>query len=151
MRREHGWDGEWFLRAYDYFGEPVGSATSEEGQIFIEPQGMCVMAGIGRRRRHGPRVRSTRVDERLATQHGIVLLQPAYQRYHVELGEISSYPPGYKENGGIFCHTNPWVIDRRDDRRRRRTGARVLPAHQPVGARGDQRRAPVASRTCTRR
>ena len=49
------------------------------------------------------------VEKYLDTKYGIVLLQPAYHRYHVELGEISSYPPGYKENAGIFCHNNPWI------------------------------------------
>ena len=105
----HGWDGEWFLRAYDHFGGLVGSATCEDGQIFIEPQGMCVMAGIGVEDGRAARALAS-LDEQLATEHGIVLLRPAYQRYHVELGEISSYPPGYKENGSVFCHTNPWVI-----------------------------------------
>ena len=106
---EHAWDGGWFLRAYDYFGNPVGSAKNEEGQIFIEPQGMCLLAGIGmddgRARRCLDNVR-----RRLATEHGAVLQQPAYSRYMLELGEISSYPPGYKENAGIFCQTNPWIM-----------------------------------------
>src|SRR6185437_12196455 len=106
---EHGWDGAWFRRAYDHSGRAVGSAACEEGQIFIEPQGMCVMSGIGLH--DGTAVRALdSVRERLATRHGIVLLQPAYTRYHLELGEISSYPPGYKENGSVFCHTNPWVM-----------------------------------------
>ena len=106
---EHGWDGDWFLRAYDFFGEKVGSHDCEEGQIFIEPQGFCVMAGVGLE--DGKAVRALdSVAERLATPHGIVLNQPAYSRYHLELGEISSYPPGYKENAGIFCHNNPWVM-----------------------------------------
>ena len=104
----HGWDGAWFRRAYDFFGNPIGSATNEEGQIFIEPQGICVMAGIGAADGRAVRALAS-VRERLATEHGIVLQQPAYSRYHVELGEISSYPPGYKENAGIFCHTNPWI------------------------------------------
>jgi len=112
---EHGWDGEWFLRAYDHFGNPVGSARNAEGQIFIEPQGMCVMAGIGRDRAGStPSTLATRalasVKERLATPHGVMLLAPAFTTYHVELGEISSYPPGYKENASVFCHTNPWVM-----------------------------------------
>ena len=161
---EHGWDGEWFLRAYDHFGNPVGSAKNAEAQIFLEPQGMCAMAGIGmtttepdglvRKKPTGdyggllsPRedtrpfqgegarlsptegtqsfVRTESADpggatlaeralasvkERLATPHGIMLLQPAFTTYHVELGEISSYPPGYKENASVFCHTNPWVM-----------------------------------------
>ncbi len=106
---EHGWDGEWFRRAYDFFGNPVGSAQCDEGQIFIESQGMCVMAGVGladgRARRALDRVRG-----RLLTEHGVMLQQPAYTSYRIELGEISSYPPGYKENAGIFCHTNPWIM-----------------------------------------
>ena len=104
----HGWDGDWFLRAYDHFGEKVGSRECEEGQIFIEPQGFCVMAGIGLEDGRADQALDA-VRERLATEHGIMLHQPAYTRYHVELGEITSYPPGYKENAGIFCHCNPWI------------------------------------------
>ncbi|MGH3262035.1 MAG: GH36-type glycosyl hydrolase domain-containing protein, partial [Trebonia sp.] len=113
---EHGWDGDWFLRAYDHFGNPVGSAKNAEGQIFIEPQGMCVMAGIGTAESAdpGPAMLAEQalasVRERLATPHGVMLLQPAFTAYHRELGEISSYPPGYKENASVFCHTNPWVM-----------------------------------------
>jgi cellobiose phosphorylase len=106
---EHGWDGEWFLRAYDFFGNKVGSHECDEGQLFIEPQGFCVLAGIGVADCHAQRALDA-VRSRLNTPHGIVLHQPAYTRYHVELGEISSYPPGYKENAGIFCHNNPWVM-----------------------------------------
>ena len=105
---DDGWDGEWFRRAYDAFGQPVGSRVCEEGQIFIEPQGMCVMAGIGAASGHAARALKS-VERYLDTKYGIVLLQPAYTRYHLELGEISSYPPGYKENAGIFCHNNPWI------------------------------------------
>jgi cellobiose phosphorylase len=106
---EHGWDGAWFRRAFDYFGRPVGSSENEEGQIFAEPQGICVMSGIGVGNGMATRALDS-VRDRLATDHGIVLLRPAYTRYHLELGEISSYPPGYKENGGVFCHTNPWLM-----------------------------------------
>ncbi|MBR6917233.1 MAG: glycosyl transferase [Clostridia bacterium] len=105
---EYGWDGEWFLRAYDAFGGKIGSKECEEGQIFIEPQGFCVMAGIGVKEGLALKALDS-VKERLDTKYGIVLNQPAYTRYHVELGEISSYPPGYKENAGIFCHNNPWI------------------------------------------
>jgi cellobiose phosphorylase len=114
MVAEHGWDGEWFLRAYDHYGNPVGSARNAEGKIFIEPQGMCVMGGIGLNGGNGSGSLAARtltsVQERLATPHGIMLLQPAFTYYHVELGEISSYPPGYKENASVFCHTNPWLM-----------------------------------------
>jgi len=103
-----GWDGEWFLRAYDAFGKPVGSRQCAEGQIFIEPQGMCVMAGIGRESGEAEKALSS-VKERLDTRYGIVLQNPPYSRYYLNLGEISSYPPGYKENAGIFCHNNPWI------------------------------------------
>ena len=103
-----GWDGEWFRRAYDAFGAPVGSRICEEGQIFIEPQGMCVMAGIGAATGQAAQALAS-VQRYLDTQYGIVLLHPAYTRYHLELGEITSYPPGYKENAGIFCHNNPWI------------------------------------------
>jgi cellobiose phosphorylase len=106
---DHGWDGEWYLRAYDFFGNKVGSRESEEGQIFIESQGFCAMAGIGLETGE-PRRALDSVKERLDTPWGVVLNNPAYTRYHVELGEISSYPPGYKENAGIFCHNNPWIM-----------------------------------------
>lgn len=103
-----GWDGEWFLRAYDAFGNPIGSHACREGKIFIEPQGMCVMAGIGKNSGEAEKAMKS-VHEILETRYGVVLLNPAYSNYHLELGEISSYPPGVKENGGIFCHNNPWI------------------------------------------
>jgi cellobiose phosphorylase len=106
---DHGWDGAWFLRAYDFFGKKVGSDECEDGKIFIEPQGFCVMAGIGVETGEAKRALDS-VKERLDTPYGIVLNNPAYKSYQVELGEISSYPPGYKENAGIFCHNNPWVM-----------------------------------------
>ncbi|MDP9149751.1 MAG: glycosyl transferase [Myxococcota bacterium] len=106
---EHGWDGEWFLRAYDFFGKKVGSNECDEAKIFIEPQGFCVMAGIGKSGGQAKKALDA-TKEFLDTKYGIVLNHPAFTRYHVELGEISSYPPGYKENAGIFCHNNPWII-----------------------------------------
>lgn len=104
-----GWDGAWFRRAYDDAGRPVGSQECEEGQIFVEPQGICVMAGLGMEDGRALQALDS-VASRLATPHGILLHQPAYTRYYLHLGEISSYPPGYKENAGIFCHTNPWIM-----------------------------------------
>ena len=103
-----GWDGAWFRRAYDAFGAPVGSKKCAEGQIFIEPQGMCVMAGIGKESGEAEKALES-VQDRLDSKFGIVLHQPAYTKYYLNLGEISSYPPGYKENAGIFCHNNPWI------------------------------------------
>ena len=107
--KTRGWDGEWFVRAYDDYGRKIGSHENEEGKIYIEPQGFAALAGIGI---DDGKARSAldAVRKHLATPHGIVLQQPAYSRYYIEYGEISTYPPGYKENAGIFCHNNPWVI-----------------------------------------
>ena len=104
-----GWDGKWYLRAYDYFGHKIGSGENEEGKIFIESQGWCTMAAIGKEKGY-PEMALDSVKERMECEHGIVLNNPAFTTYHVEMGEISSYPEGYKENAGIFCHNNPWVI-----------------------------------------
>lgn len=103
-----GFDGEYFLRAYDARGNKVGSHENEEGKIFIEPQGFCVMAGIGHELGYGKKALASS-EKYLGCKYGLELLAPAYHEYHVELGEISSYPPGYKENGAVFNHNNPWV------------------------------------------
>jgi len=106
---EYGWDGEWYLRAYDYYGNKVGSHENEEGKIFIESQGWCGMARIGAELGM-PEKALDSAAKLLDSEHGMVLNWPAYTTYHIELGEQSTYPAGYKENGGIFCHNNPWVI-----------------------------------------
>jgi len=106
---KHGWDGDWFLRAYDYYGNKVGSIENEEGKIFIETQGFCVMAGVGSD--DGKAEKALKyVKKYLDCEYGIVLHHPAYTKYYLELGEISTYPQGYKENAGIFCHNNPWIM-----------------------------------------
>jgi len=105
---QHGWDGKWFVRAYDAYGKPVGSAVNEEGRIYIESQGWCILGGVGIEDGRA-RTALDSVHEHLFFEHGCVLQQPAYSEYHVELGEVSSYPPGYKENAGVFCHNNPWI------------------------------------------
>lgn len=107
--KQHGWDGEWYLRAYDYYGNKVGSNENEEGKIFIESQGFCGMAGIGRDEGMVQKSMDS-VKEWLDSDYGIVLQQPAFSKYYIEYGEISTYPAGYKENAGIFCHNNPWII-----------------------------------------
>ncbi|MCC8114482.1 MAG: glycosyl transferase [Bacteroidales bacterium] len=104
-----GWDGDWYLRAYDFYGNKVGSKENEEGQIFIESQGWCSMAGVGKDKGMVERALDS-VKERLDCEHGIVLNNPPFSKYVVEYGEISTYPEGYKENAGIFAHNNPWVI-----------------------------------------
>jgi len=106
---EHGWDGEWFLRAYDDAGRKVGSRECADGKIFIESNGFCAMAAVGADRGYPVRALDS-VGRHLATEHGILILDPPYREYHVELGEVSSYPPGYKENAGVFCHNNPWIM-----------------------------------------
>ena len=106
---QYGWDGEWFLRAYDYYGRKIGSDENEEGKIFIESQGWCTMAGIGKDKGYCAKSLDS-VKRMMDCEHGIVLNNPAYTKYYIEYGEISSYPQGYKENAGIFCHNNPWVI-----------------------------------------
>jgi cellobiose phosphorylase len=103
-----GWDGDWFVRAYDAYSHKIGSKECEEGQIYIEPQGFCVLAGVGVEEGLAKKALDS-VKEKLDTKYGVMILQPAYTKYHLELGEVSSYPPGYKENAGIFCHNNPWV------------------------------------------
>lgn len=107
--KESGWDGEWFLRAYDHYGDEVGSQKLDEGKIFVEPQGICPMAGIGLEDGKARKALDS-VGEHLATDHGIVLHQPSFTNYKKRLGEISTYPLGYKENGSVFCHTNPWIM-----------------------------------------
>ena len=106
---EHGWDGEWYLRAYDDLGAKIGSKECEEGKIFMESNGFCVLAGMGLDDGKAAKALAA-TRKHLATEHGIVVQQPAYSRYYLNLGEISSYPPGYKENAGVFCHLNPWIM-----------------------------------------
>ena len=107
--KKHGWDGDWYLRAYDFYGNKIGSKECEEGKIFIESQGFCTMAGIGQEEGLVDKALDS-CKKYLDCEHGMVLNHPAFTRYYVEMGEISSYPAGYKENAGIFCHNNPWVI-----------------------------------------
>jgi len=107
--KKYGWDGDWFIRAYDYYGNKIGSNENEEGKIFIESNGWCTMAGIGKEEGLCEKALDS-VKERLDCEYGIVLNNPAFTKYYIEYGEISSYPAGYKENAGIFCHNNPCII-----------------------------------------
>ena len=106
---DYGWDGNWFIRAYDAFGEAVGSKNCEEGKIYIEPQGFCTMAEIGKEKGLGKTALKS-VNKHLLNDYGVELLHPCYTKYQLKLGEISSYPPGYKENGSVFCHNNTWIV-----------------------------------------
>ena len=107
--KKYGWDGEWFLRAYDYYGRKIGSNECEEGKVFIESQGWCTMARIGAEEGLCDKALDS-AKKYLECEYGLVLNNPAYTKYYIDYGEISSYPQGYKENAGIFCHNNPWVI-----------------------------------------
>ena len=107
--KKYGWDGEWFLRAYDFYGNKIGSKECKEGKIYIEPQGFCSMARIGEDE-NMPLKALESCRKYLDSDYGIVLLDPPYSEYYLHLGEISSYPPGYKENGSVFCHNNPWIM-----------------------------------------
>lgn len=107
--KTYGWDGEWFLRAYDFYGDPVGGKSNKEGKIFIESQGWCAMAGVGKDEGLVEKALDS-VKKHLDSEHGIVLNNPAFSEYEIKYGEISTYPAGYKENAGIFAHNNPWVI-----------------------------------------
>ncbi len=106
---EYGFDGDWFIRAYDDFGKKMGSKECEEGKIFIEPQGFCVMSGVGKETGADLKALAS-IDKYLNTEHGLVLNNPPFTKYYIEYGEISTYPGGYKENAGIFCHNNAWII-----------------------------------------
>ena len=106
---KYAFDGDWFIRAYDNEGMKMGSKECEEGKIFIEPQGFAVMSEIGKDQ--GADIKTLdAIDKYLNTEHGLVLNNPAYTKYYVKYGEISTYPGGYKENAGIFCHNNAWII-----------------------------------------
>lgn len=106
---KHGWDGNWFLRAYDANGNKIGSNENDEGKIFIESQGFCAMAGVGQSSGYLDKSLDS-VKRHLDSEYGIALNWPAFSRYYIEYGEISTYPQGFKENGGIFCHNNPWIM-----------------------------------------
>jgi cellobiose phosphorylase len=114
------WDGEWYRRAYDAKGRPVGSKLCDEGRIYIESQAWCALGGAGAddavdaegkpsAARGRARKALESVHRELFTPKGIILQQPAYTSYRLELGEVTSYPPGVKENAGIFCHNNAWI------------------------------------------
>lgn len=105
---EVAWDGEWYVRAFDDNGNPVGSSKNEEGKIYLETQPWAVMSGVADLERAKKCMDS--VNKLLATEHGIMILQPSYSKHYPELGSISIYPPGLKENGAIFCHPNPWAM-----------------------------------------
>ncbi len=103
-----GWDGEWFVRYFDEQGQPVGSHTNAQGQIYTNGQSWPVIAGFAEQDRATQALNS--VYTKLNTANGIKLSTPGYNGFNPNLGGVSTYPPGAKENGGIFLHSNPWVM-----------------------------------------
>ncbi len=103
-----GWDGEWFVRYFDEQGQPVGSHTNAQGQIYTNGQSWPVIAGFAEQERATQALNS--VYTKLNTANGIKLSTPGYNGFNPNLGGVSTYPPGAKENGGIFLHSNPWVM-----------------------------------------
>jgi N,N'-diacetylchitobiose phosphorylase len=105
---EHAWDGDWFLRGYLDSGRKLGSHESQGSTIFLNAQSWAVLADAA------PRDLLVRamdsVHEHLATPHGIVLNSPSYTEHDAEVGAITTFPGGLKENGGIFCHANTWAV-----------------------------------------
>jgi len=102
------WDGDWYVRYFDQRGAPIGSHKNEQGQIYTNAQSWAVLSGFA------PAERALKaldaVFERLNTEHGIKLSTPGYNGFDPEKGGVTTYPPGAKENGGIFLHANPWVM-----------------------------------------
>jgi Cellobiose phosphorylase len=105
---KYAWDGEWFLRYFDAEGHPLGSHLNEKGQIYINAQSWAVMSGFASRAHAEMAMES--VFKKLNTRHGIKLSAPGYDGFDPNVGGITTYPPGAKENGGIFLHTNPWAM-----------------------------------------
>jgi cellobiose phosphorylase len=102
------WDGEWYVRAYTDQSEPVGSKKCAEGKIYLETQAWAILSGTADEARGKQALDS--VYKHLATEHGIQVMTPPYSKFYWQYGSIGVYPPGLKENGGIFCHPNPWAM-----------------------------------------
>lgn len=111
MRRafeRHGWDGEWYVRYFDDQGRPVGSHTAEKGKIWINSNTWSVISGFASPERAQKALES--VNRHLNTRYGLKLSAPGYDGFDPSIGGVTTYPPGAKENGGIFLHTNPWAM-----------------------------------------
>jgi cellobiose phosphorylase len=104
----HAWDGDWYVRYFDADGSPIGSHENDKGQIFTNGQSWPVISGFAPPER--ARSALDAVHDRLNTARGIKLSTPGYDGYDPDVGGVTTYPPGAKENGGIFLHANPWVI-----------------------------------------
>jgi cellobiose phosphorylase len=105
---EHCWDGEWYMRYFEEDGRVIGSHTNSEGQIYTNAQSWSIIANFADAERAETALNS--VNSKLNTEFGIKLSTPGYNGFDPEKGGVTTYPPGAKENGGIFLHSNPWVM-----------------------------------------
>ncbi|MFW5982233.1 MAG: GH36-type glycosyl hydrolase domain-containing protein [Halanaerobiaceae bacterium] len=102
------WDGDWFIRAFLDSGRKLGSAESEQSKIFLNTQSWAVFSGAYNDEKAVKAMDS--VKKYLASEHGIVLNYPAFREFDEEVGAITSFPAGLKENAAIFCHANTWAV-----------------------------------------
>jgi cellobiose phosphorylase len=102
------WDGEWYVRYFDHDGSPLGSHTNEAGKIFLNGQSWAVLSGFAGYERARQAMDSAR--KLLNTRNGLKLSWPGFNGFDPARGGVTTYPPGAKENGGIFLHTNPWMV-----------------------------------------
>jgi len=102
------WDGEWFIRGFLDSGRKLGSSGSEQSKIFLNTQSWAVFSEAFSGEKAEKAMES--VNKYLATEHGMVLNYPAFREFDEEIGAITSFPVGLKENGAIFCHANTWAV-----------------------------------------
>ena len=106
--QQHAWDGEWFLRGYREDGMKFGSKESREGQIFLNPQVWAVISGAATQEQAAMAMK--KVKERLATPYGVAKCDPPFTSSDWQVVRAQLMNPGLKENGGIFIHTQGWVV-----------------------------------------
>ena len=102
------WDGQWYIRYFDPDGTPLGSQKNEQGKIYLNAQSWSLISEMATAGRAGKALDS--VNKLLNTSKGIKISWPGFNGFDPTKGGITTYPPGTKENGGIFLHTNPWVV-----------------------------------------
>lgn len=105
---ESAWDGNWYARSFDDEGRPIGIAGARHQAIDLIPQSWSVLGEVGPRDRAETAMASA--DRMLGTPRGLALIAPPYDGADRRVGGTSTYVPGAKENGGIFCHANAWSV-----------------------------------------
>ncbi|MDI7274725.1 MAG: glycosyl transferase family 36 [Anaerolineae bacterium] len=104
----HGWDGEWYLQATTDDGLPVGSRENEEGRIFLMPNIWAVISGAADPDR--ARMAMESVTRYLLKDYGTLLNYPAFTRPRPDIGYVTRYAPGLRENGGVYTHAAAWSV-----------------------------------------